>query len=84
MADGDSQNSGNSGGISLKAEAVSFADGAVVSTSTYSQGHGGDVTVNASETVSITGSGSGIFTITSGFMTDHAGTGGNIAILAKP
>ncbi|QLE41831.1 filamentous hemagglutinin N-terminal domain-containing protein [Nostoc sp. C052] len=70
---------GNGNDIQLSAKSVSFTDGAVVVTSNAGQGNAGSVSVKAQDTISFTGTNSGISTsVESGAV----GNGGDIQISA--
>ena len=73
---------GSGGDISFTAQNISFTDATYISTSTFSSADAGNVNIAASGTVSIAGSGTGIFTFTSS-TEDTAGKGGNISVSAQ-
>ncbi len=83
QTNGTDENAGNSGNVSMTAKDISFTKGANITTSTYNTGHGGDVTITASGTVSIKGDTSGISTNTSNFTESDVGAGGNITVTAQ-
>ncbi|WP_017653886.1 filamentous hemagglutinin N-terminal domain-containing protein [Fortiea contorta] len=71
---------GKSGNINITTGSLSFTDGANLFTSSFGQGNAGDVTVRARDSVSLTGTNTGISsTLESG----SVGKGGNININAS-
>jgi filamentous hemagglutinin family protein len=72
--------SGNSGGIKITTRNLMVGYGGFVSTNTFNQGNGGQLIVNASDTVELTGSNgqfaTGLFSETS----NASGNGGNLEI----
>ena len=76
-----SQSLGNSGSLSINTGRLSVQGGATASTSTFDRGQGGNLTVNATESVELIGISedtevpSGLFAVTSG-----SGKGGDIRI----
>ena len=77
---------GNAGNISITTGTLSMGNGSQIDSGTSTIGHGGEITINAANTISISGTLSngspvGIFSRTIG-PTPDAGTGGNIALTA--
>ncbi|MEH1827019.1 MAG: filamentous hemagglutinin N-terminal domain-containing protein [Nostoc sp.] len=70
---------GNGNDIQISAPSVSLADGAVVVTSNAGQGNAGSVSVKAQDTISFTGTNSGIYTSVE---SRAVGNGGDIQISA--
>ena len=71
---------GNAGTLSLNAETLKISGGGRVSSSTVSNGQGGTVQVAASNLVSISGTGSGLFSVTGPF---SSGRGGEVNVRAN-
>ncbi|MUG92417.1 filamentous hemagglutinin N-terminal domain-containing protein [Scytonema sp. UIC 10036] len=69
--------SGNGGNINIKASSFSMTGGAELSASTFAKGNAGNVNLRAENSVSLTGSGTAIF---SSLETGSEGKGGNISI----
>ena len=71
---------GNAGDLTIETGRMIVQDGAVVSAATFGQGNGGDIQVNASDSVNISGVDSSGFS--SGLLTRTAGVGqgGNITV----
>jgi len=87
-------NSGNAGDIYLEAKNIEVKDGGGISTSTLSEGNAGNLTINASETILVTGEGKrwekikaswdGSYIASATFnKTKNAGNAGKILIKAK-
>ncbi len=77
---------GNAGNISITANSLNVADGARINSSTTSDGNGGLTTINARDTISISGklndgTPGGVFSETLG-LTSGSGAGGNISLIA--
>jgi len=78
-------NLGDAGEIDLEAKNILFKDGATISVSTYGGGKGGDITLKASESVSVVGEGTnptGVFAATYS-ESDGAGEAGSLLIEAQ-
>ena len=77
---------GNAGDVAINTGSLSMGDGSQINSGTSSTGNGGIITINASDTISISGrisdgSPVGIFSSSLGTLPD-AGSGGNIALTA--
>lgn len=77
---------GNAGAVSIKTGSLSMGDGSQINSGTSSTGNGGLITINASDTISMSGrisdgSPVGIFSRTIGTAPD-SGSGGNIDLTA--
>ena len=76
----NSEAEGDAGGININTSSLSLTNGGIIDASTYGQGNAGDVTVNASESILISGAieitRSGLFT--SAFIS--SGNGGDINV----
>ncbi len=76
---------GNSGALTVNTRRLSLQDGAFIATATFTQGKGGDVTVNASDSVEVSGI-SSVNGIPSALSTDtfaqipNAGNAGNLMV----
>ncbi len=69
---------GNGGDIDLTTDSLSLSHGAFINANTSGQGNAGNININANETVSLDGQGTGLFT---NFSTaETVGNGGNIEI----
>ncbi len=82
LADSGEENDpgeGDAGSIFLEADRISIAAGGVVSSDSYGTGHGGDLTLRASESIHISGLGSTLFAGASG-KSEDAGDAGAITI----
>jgi filamentous hemagglutinin family protein len=80
MADGGrisvaTEGSGNAGNIALNVGNLTQTAGSTIDSSTAGAGQGGDVTVTAGNSVSLSGTGTGLFSTASG-----SGAGGNIHV----
>ncbi|GAA6624287.1 filamentous hemagglutinin N-terminal domain-containing protein [Scytonema sp. NUACC26] len=74
----ETQNAGSAGNLRIATSKLTATDGAYISTYTFSDGRGGDMTIGASDSVEITGSGlyeSGLYAATAGM-----GQSGNLTI----
>jgi filamentous hemagglutinin family protein len=78
-------NLGKTGKISLEAKNISFKDGAIISTSTYGGGNGGELIIKAEELASFVGEGTRATTVGAATYSksDHAGDAGDILIEAQ-
>src|SRR5262249_31100780 len=77
---------GDAGRISISAGFLNLGNGGQINSGTSGSGHGGDITINARDTISISGTFSngspdGIFSRSLG-KTPDAGAGGNISLVA--
>ncbi len=81
---------GNGGNLTINTEELIVRDGAGISTQTLGEGKGGKLDINATKSITLSGVSlgqgptlpSGLFTITSGFLTDNfAGRGGDLSIV---
>ncbi|MDZ8140334.1 MAG: filamentous hemagglutinin N-terminal domain-containing protein, partial [Nostoc sp. DedQUE04] len=72
---------GNGGNITIESSSFSLKDGAELSASTYGQGNAGNVNVNVTDTVNISGEKNGFTSAIGSFVgTGTVGNGGNITI----
>ncbi|MDM8561738.1 filamentous hemagglutinin N-terminal domain-containing protein [Candidatus Marithioploca araucensis] len=78
-------NLGEAGKISLDAKNISFKDGAIISTSTYGGGNGGQLIIKAEELASFVGEGTRATTVAAATSSksDNAGDAGHILIEAQ-
>ncbi|MFH7243974.1 MAG: filamentous hemagglutinin N-terminal domain-containing protein [Spirulina sp.] len=77
---------GNAGNLSISTRLLTVEDGGSIETATYGPGQGGDLTINATEAVNLTGSGALSFrTISSGLGTQAFGAGnaGNLRLATE-
>ena len=78
---------GDAGKLTIEAENISFADGAVINSGTIGSGKGGEIAINARETVRIFGTksnGASSFFYAGSYSTDEsAGAGGKIFVSAQ-
>jgi filamentous hemagglutinin family protein len=71
----DTFGAGNSGDVSLQAKRLTLKDDSLISTTSWNTGHGGNLAVNAAESISVSGAGSGIVA-----NVKSSGNGGTISI----
>ncbi|MEI6063860.1 MAG: S-layer family protein, partial [Pseudanabaena sp. ELA748] len=74
---------GDAGNINIKANSLSVTDGAVLINSTWGKGNAGDITINASDSILLSGSGNGFNGISSFVNQSAIGNGGNIKVTAR-
>jgi filamentous hemagglutinin family protein len=82
---GESEDSGNSGNLELSADRLRLENGAEIAASSFGPGQGGDINLQISDLINISGEGSfpsGIFSNSQG-KTAGTGNGGSIALNAK-
>ncbi|MEH1836135.1 MAG: filamentous hemagglutinin N-terminal domain-containing protein [Nostoc sp.] len=68
----------DAGNLTINTRQLIVGNGAQISTASYGQGKGGEIEVNAADSVELIGAGSGLFTLTLG-----AGKAGNLTIDTK-
>jgi filamentous hemagglutinin family protein len=66
----------NAGDVTLTTKLLNIRDGALVSTQTFNQGQGGNLTVTAREAINLSGANTGLFSSTEGL-----GNAGNLRII---
>jgi filamentous hemagglutinin family protein len=82
----DSENSGNAGNILIEAKNISLTNGGYIVSNTEGKGHSGNIMLNASQNVTISGQGTGLparITAESEYHEKGAGDAGSISIQAK-
>jgi large exoprotein involved in heme utilization and adhesion len=77
-AQGQRETAGDGGTVLVEAPQITLSGGAQIASSTFGGGHGGTVTVMATDTIAISGQGSGLVTKTAG-----SAPGGNIILQAS-
>ena len=77
-AQGENIDAGDAGTVKVEATTISVTNGGAISSTTMGPGEGGSVTLRGTDSITISDSGSGIFTTTS-----NVGSGGDIILDAQ-